>query len=487
MTDETAEAVSRACSDNIRPNRLGFEFDVGEPTHFEKVVDRIRRCPFPGKGHVDETDLRVTTALCILGPGSSWTAGGRCVMSAPRFPPRRIRHHLLARLKRTGGSRVNDRAMEYAVAYACGKWRVTEAGPESWNTEWQGGIHAVARAILPAVTECCGWLDRKAQVRNHPDRDDSLIWQEAYSLATTMVFPTNPEGPQHLSPGDRMVVRCDAAAEVWLTGSSYKQDFVIESLPGSRTVPPGSRIVLDIPESGARLVGPTTGVDMPAGAVITVNSQDFAAWVTARWRDAREWFLSAGDTLSVRPGAEGSWSKNGAKAEPLKMPAKSIIDVSGGAAECSVTHNGHGQLMKLNDGECCAISVANRSAVCKCVPTPGSDPRWSATVPVGAEITVRGLQGSVKVAAAAPVERGVRLVAGQTAEMAGPFKVAIRECTCGTAECAARHRLSSWVAAAVSLWAFVASAVKGPSLSIKMGSFVQGMYYALLSSEGYAL
>jgi len=37
---------------------------------------------------------------------------------------------------------------------------------------------------------------------------------------------------------------------------------------------------------------------------------------------------------------------------------------------------------------------------------------------------------------------------------------------------------------ALTLWNFVASAVKGPQLRIQTGSFVQGIYFPLLCHEG---
>ena len=76
------------------------------------------------------------------------------------------------------------------------------------------------------------------------------------------------------------------------------------------------------------------------------------------------------------------------------------------------------------------------------------------------------------------------------------------ECTCGTTHCQDRHRLNSWdplqtvktteteesyahkEEKPLTLWDFVASAVKGPQLRIQTGSFVQGLYFPLLAQEG---
>lgn len=80
----------------------------------------------------------------------------------------------------------------------------------------------------------------------------------------------------------------------------------------------------------------------------------------------------------------------------------------------------------------------------------------------------------------------LQLPIGETAHVKMPHgaSLAIWECTCGTTHCQERHRLEAWDPNKVSLWSFVASAVKGP-LPIRTGSLVQGMYFALLTKEGF--
>ena len=93
-----------------------------------------------------------------------------------------------------------------------------------------------------------------------------------------------------------------------------------------------------------------------------------------------------------------------------------------------------------------------------------------------------------------------RLKAGEVAQITGAMTVVMWECTCGTTHCQERHRLDRWeptqvvlkaskagdqkIDAALTLWDFVASAVKGPQPRIKTGSFVQGVYFPLLAHEG---
>jgi len=94
-----------------------------------------------------------------------------------------------------------------------------------------------------------------------------------------------------------------------------------------------------------------------------------------------------------------------------------------------------------------------------------------------------------------------RLKVGRDAAIPGPLTLALWECTCGTTHCVERHRLHSWNpaqlvqktdmdeetrtrAATITLWDYVASAVKGPQANLKTGAFVQGCYFPLLAQEG---
>src|SRR5581483_4347459 len=82
-----------------------------------------------------------------------------------------------------------------------------------------------------------------------------------------------------------------------------------------------------------------------------------------------------------------------------------------------------------------------------------------------------------------------RLSVGEEATLRGPERLVVWECTCGTTHCQERHRLHSWdplptvrmsetegrpayhkEEKPLTLWNFVASAVKGPQLRIQTGS-----------------
>lgn len=97
-----------------------------------------------------------------------------------------------------------------------------------------------------------------------------------------------------------------------------------------------------------------------------------------------------------------------------------------------------------------------------------------------------------------------RIRLGESASLSGPATIDLHECTCGTTHCIERHRLAAWDPArqvpkteadgdqvrkegALTLWDYVASAIKGPQTTIKTGAFVQGMYFPLLTQEGVTL
>jgi hypothetical protein len=106
----------------------------------------------------------------------------------------------------------------------------------------------------------------------------------------------------------------------------------------------------------------------------------------------------------------------------------------------------------------------------------------------------------IKISAGAQGQQA-RLKVGEDANIEGPLTLVMWECTCGTTHCMARHRLDTWdpsqivqkaatneqkqrTDASLTLWDYVASAVKGPQSSIKTGAFVQGIYFPLLAQEG---
>ncbi len=86
----------------------------------------------------------------------------------------------------------------------------------------------------------------------------------------------------------------------------------------------------------------------------------------------------------------------------------------------------------------------------------------------------------------------LELSAGESASIDGPVRLIFSRCGCGNVNCENRHSLAHWDPTArskkgerITLASFIASAVVGPEVNIKTGSFVAGMYYPLLCWEGF--
>jgi hypothetical protein len=129
-------------------------------------------------------------------------------------------------------------------------------------------------------------------------------------------------------------------------------------------------------------------------------------------------------------------------------------------------------------------------------------PDETLTLPSGAVVVLlaRDEDVIIKTIVGERVQQG-RLKVGRDAAVPGPLTLALWECTCGTTRCVERHRLNSWNPAqivqktdmneeiskrevTITLWDYVASAVKGPQANLKTGAFVQGLYFPLLAQEG---
>jgi hypothetical protein len=82
-----------------------------------------------------------------------------------------------------------------------------------------------------------------------------------------------------------------------------------------------------------------------------------------------------------------------------------------------------------------------------------------------------------------PAVRRLELEPWQWAIVEAPHDLEVFECACGTQGCPRKHRLGAWDPAdarTITLWSFLASAVKGPQSDARYGSIVAGMYYPLL-------
>lgn len=181
----------------------------------------------------------------------------------------------------------------------------------------------------------------------------------------------------------------------------------------------------------------------------------------------------------------------------------------------------------LEDDEALMISCTEKGTECTAadqeyqqfVP-PGAKAVWTVEEPETTALVTDTDEGALQVAAGSILSLVARdddvlikaaykehnqqthLKVEEEAALQGPLTLDVWECTCGTTHCEERHRLEAWnpvqkvqktvtdagarkkEETALTLWNFVASAVKGPQMKIQTGSFVQGIYFPLLSQEG---
>jgi len=368
MTDEATQRVY-AQVEAMLASREGRLLDIGNPEHLTSLANSARSvCP-----GVEEDDLRIVTAMCWLGP----------LAAGP--PPASLREDLLARLRQyveDPQERV-ERAMEFVIAYGCGKWRTVATEYGGWEQRWQGALRGLVRALEPAVGQSNRWLaehvagfpkDRGVS-RDPQFIEDTPTWSDAWMLANKFV---RPEDRLHLEEEETLTISCmEEGTECAVAEQDYQQ-----------FVPPGAK------------------------AVWTITEPEATTLVTSD--NANTLRVAAGTTLA---------------------------------------------LIARDD-----------------------------------DVLIKTAQEQQN--------QQTHLKVGEEAEVQGPLTLGVWECTCGTTHCQERHRLEAWQPGqkvrktvtdagartkeetALTLWNFVASAVKGPQLRIQTGSFVQGIYFPLLSQEG---
>lgn len=344
----------------------GRVLDIGNPAHLTPLV-RHARAQVPS---VVEEELWITVVLSWLGPQSAGP------------PPASVRHELhdlLRQLVPHERAR-QERMMEFAIAYGCGKWREVQLGTGGWQHRWPGAMRGLVRALEPAVAQANRWLAEhvvgfpRDRSRSHTEgfAEDTAVWSDAWMLASRLVCP---EHPLSLMEHETLTLECTAE-----------------------------------------------------GTEMRTENRDY-------------------DTL-IPPGAKAVWT---------------VVD--------------HGSDVQLASGE-------------------------SFSLPPGAVVFLlaRDEDAILKTLISEHNQQG-RLKSGKDAVVSGPLNWALWECTCGTTHCVERHRLNSWNPtqvvqktdrdgeagkkdATITLWDYVASAVKGPQASLKTGAFVQGCYFPLLAQEG---
>jgi hypothetical protein len=255
MTDDEVRTVQGRV-DGYLSSKDGRSLDVGNPSHLALLVKFARS----GLTDVAEDDVYLGVAMCWLGPPS---AG---------IPPATLRQDLLDILRRYVPDEFErpERAMEFVIAYGCGKWRPVKAGAGGWEQRWQGAMRGLVRALEPAVEQANRWLaghvvgfpQERSVARAEGFPEDTAVWSDAWMLATRFV---RPEHPLLLREGAALTMECTPdGTEIRVSTQDYQT-----------TTPPGAKAVWTVQEKDrALLLSCSQFLALAAGAIVLLIARD---------------------------------------------------------------------------------------------------------------------------------------------------------------------------------------------------------------------
>ncbi|MDX2505555.1 MAG: hypothetical protein QNL62_13910 [Gammaproteobacteria bacterium] len=320
--------------------------------------------------HFDDILKQVSIQFpeCSVEPWSESVAALALTLLGPKHVPlpQDILQHFLTVTEQYQDTS-QDRMLECAVAYGCGKWRQINKHDSAWHREWNSAILLLSQAIEPAVKEANLWLSdhvinyaqREFWLGRNPILNEGagIITSDAMMLALQLISPVT-----HYSANENKTLQivCDESHVELSLGDEFSwQD-----------LQPGGRVVFEVAGSCELLRDPVRDD-----------------------RDVR--VLAAGDEVNILATDEGA-----------------KLEFSGG-------------------------------------------------------------------------QSGMKLKYTNTARLTESVDLIKRTCSCGHKDCNHKHNLDNWDAGSrITLWSYCASAVKGPHVNLHTGTFVQGMYYALLSKQG---
>jgi DNA-binding CsgD family transcriptional regulator len=171
MNDDEARMVWQLVEEqrrSLQAKRLRPEQSL-DPT--QALASLFTRDYLPG---VANDDLRVTAAMCWLGPSNLGS------------PPAEMRDALLTFVR----DRIPDedlrkkRIAEVAVAYGCGMWREVQNSGEGWEHHWQRALHWVTQRVLGWLRATASWLHFEVQLRGYAFVSPFPSWRDAEQLAS---------------------------------------------------------------------------------------------------------------------------------------------------------------------------------------------------------------------------------------------------------------------------------------------------------------
>jgi len=464
MTDDVARAVQSAVRQFLRDHE---RFRLGDPENFDLLFEATkRRMQVLGK-RVAEDDLGVVTAMCWLG------------LEYYEIPPVSMRQELLD-IVRQYVPRAEERlarVMEFAVAYGCG-WRRNATQGRNWNASWSNAVAAFQGTVEPAVSGGDRWLRGIVRCAEDPtgmypvrdrDRDgnEDKLKSDADTLRLHLVWPLKP---LHVSMNGAVRFTClDEEMQVAYPGGGESFQ---RGAKASYTVSSEASLELTRKDRLRR------GATLPAETrlVVSMHDDDALTEATSMAGLIGQAYLD----FAGRTALTMTLSERGEGKKVISRVIRFELDPNDRVALAQTSDGvridiGKEQFKSPLDGR---IVLAVTRGKARFVLAGGC------SLPLGGgwKITITSSKGESEITARWAAKMNI----GDKARLTGgnDLDVSLWACSCGTKQCAERHRLGTWRPEVASLWAFVGSAVNGPYDPIRTGAFAQGMYYGLLSKEG---
>ncbi len=505
MTDSQALMVLSVVRQYLKRDYAPFA--VGDYRSFRRLVRHVKAALRARGVRGDPFDLRIVTAMCMLGPATMKPAQGNTgyvYQGSGAAPPTAMRDRLCEVVTvQLAAVPLRDRLrgiLEYVVAFGAGKWRTPGCGRDIWDGIWAGAVSMIALWMLPFKKACDGYL---TSVIGH-DYVDAIkrewpipLWhrQECQRLAQQFVRPDQRR--IKLGADDALLVAPDSSMATNITMQSRPKEPEAEVQPGAKYVFTTDReLTLTVKATGDQRVsfpaGARAPVTIPAGAKIIVTAGDGRVEVrVVRLFRARR--LSSGQTVTLK-GPVGL--KVGSKS--IKLPARGALLIKSADDGTRIRGSGNGQTGKqLACVDPWRDTVITANGPCVLTgPNPHGDP---VAIPKGAHVIVRPSDDQASI----DVEHVIcirKLKEGLAARLTGSAELTVWECTCGQRGCGLLHRLAGWqplkrvrsrkpkgraarTEKFLSLRDHIASALKGSGreghgAAIAAGGFNAGMYCA---------
>jgi len=218
MDDDQAQQIQAAVRAYCGEHK---KYSATRPDDFPPLIASIQADL--SLDEIADDELYCVVAMCILGPVQS-------------IPPADLRYQLVELHRAYAGEGV-DRAMEFTIAFGCGKWREPVCEKDSWYGIWKPAYAAVRSVMYTAVQECNATLSDIFKVPGFPE---ATYWKSqtgkttALQVAHILAFQMIEEVKTlHLGHHERLWIDyTESGANIYADAQAY-EDFLS---PGAHTV-----------------------------------------------------------------------------------------------------------------------------------------------------------------------------------------------------------------------------------------------------------